>query len=583
MPASGAAERRLPWIVAIAVIVPFLGWWSYGLFDLDEGFYGAIVAEMLRRHEWVTPFYNGAPWYEKPILIYWAAKPFVALFGRDLGPRLPSVLSTLATFGLAAWFARRHLAPGTRYVAPLVLASSLLVVALGRMLLTDPLLVLFLCAALFAFWESLVGDAGWRLAAGAALGVAVLAKGPVSIVLFVSIAGLTWWREPALRPRFRGRWGSSTLVCISVVCLWYVPIYLVRGDEFVQGFIIEQNLNRFLGGDVAHVVPGVLNLVAYVPVVLLGMLPWSFFLWRAWPKRRDEEGATSAARRFLASWGGVVFVFFTVAGSKLPHYMLPAMIPFGLLVADDCARRWAPVSLRQLFRPMAWTIAVAIIAQGAFMAYYYGLTVRGREVVPGLQAEVHQIALQVRSEAQPQDGIVEYRTGRLRGVKSPHLVNETTHPSLRFYLDRVVPVVDDFAVALADPRTLWVITRRNRIGADELVAAQRAGRVMEQVATPFPQKYYTLYRLRAKGDTVATRSAADRRVPRDEFDPLDGPAVGRPPSHVVQFPVSLAGICARRSPRRARQGAAYGGGPIGSIGLRRERGVPIATVGPPHE
>ena len=503
--ASEASARFLPWIVAAFVTLPFLGWWSYGLFDLDEGFYGAIVAEMLRRHEWVTPFYNGAPWYEKPILIYWAAKPLVALFGPDFGPRLPSVLATLATFALVAWFARRHLDPGTRYVAPLVLASSLLVVGLGRMLLTDPLLVLFLSAALFWFWESLVGDARWRLPVGVALGIAVLAKGPVSIVLFAVTVGLTWWREPALRPRFRGWWGSCALLCAGVVALWYVPIYSVRGDEFVQGFLIEQNVNRFLGGDVAHTVPGVANLVAYVPVVLLGMLPWSFFLWRAWPRRGNTIDATAAARRFLASWGAAVFVIFTIAGSKLPHYMLPAMVPFGLLVADDCARRWKPVTLRRLIRPLAWTATVAIIANGAFLAYYHGLSLRGRVILPGLQAEVHQLAMYVRAAAKPQDGIVEYRTGRLRGVTSPHLVNETTHPSLRFYLDRVVPVVDDFTVALADPRAVWVITRRNRIGAGELAAAQRAGRSMEPIATPFPQEYYALYQLQPRAAPYAPR------------------------------------------------------------------------------
>ncbi|MBI2797457.1 MAG: glycosyltransferase family 39 protein [Gemmatimonadetes bacterium] len=554
--------------MAVFVTLPFLGWWSYGLFDLDEGFYGAIVAEMLRRHEWVTPFYNGAPWYEKPILIYWAAKPSVALFGREFGPRLPSVLAMLATFGLVAWFARRHLAPGTRYVAPLVLASSLLVVGLGRMLLTDPLLLLFLSAALLGFWESLVGGARWRLAVGAALGIAVLAKGPVSLILFVAIAALTWWREPGLRPRFHGWWGSSALVCASVVALWYVPIYLVRGDEFVQGFIIEQNVNRFLGGDVAHAVTGVANLLAYIPVVLLGMLPWSFFLWRAWPRRGDPAGAPTAARRFLASWGAVVFVFFTVAGSKLPHYMLPAMIPFGLLVADDCARRWAPVTLRRLLRPLAWTVVVAIIAQGAFLAFYHGLTVRGRVLVPGLQAEVHQLARYVESAAQPADGVVEYRTGRLRGVPSPHLINETTHPSLRFYLDRVVPVVDDFTLALADPRTLWVITRRNRIGTGELAAAQRAGRVLEPIATPFAQEYYMLYRLGPKRGTVSARPATGRLAPRDALGAPPGPATRRPPRELARAGVRIPGSRVSRSSPHPSPVATFDGCPAGSIGLQ---------------
>ena len=498
-PAAPAADPRLGWIVAAFVVLPFLGWWTYGLFDLDEGVYAAIVAEMLRRHEWVTPFYNGAPWYEKPILIYWVAKPFVWLFGTSVGPRLPSVLATWGTIGLVAWFARRRMAPGTRYVAPLVLASSLLVVGVGRMLLTDPLLVLCLTATLLWFWESLVGDARWRLAAGTALGFAVLAKGPVSIALFVIIAAYTFWRERTLRPRFyRGWWFSGALLCAAVMALWYVPIYLATRENFVQGFIVEQNINRFLGGDTAHTVPGLANLVVYLPVIVVGMIPWSLLLWRAWPRRGAGDDPGVMLRRYLATWGMTVFVFFTLAGSKLPHYMVPALIPLGLLVADDCARRWTPLTLRGLFRPLAWTACVAIIAQGAFSVYYYGLTVGGRVLVAGFHAELHQIARLVGAEARPEDAIVEYQTGRRKEHRQNPLISETSHPTLRFYLNRTIPLTDDFARVLADPHTTWLITRWNRIDAHQEAQARASGRALERVATPFRQEYYALYRLTSK-------------------------------------------------------------------------------------
>ena len=498
-PSTATADRRLPWIVAAAVVLPFLGWWTTGLFDLDEGIYAAIVGEMLRRHEWVTPFYNGAPWYEKPILVYWASMPLVAVFGKSVGPRIASVLATWATIGLVAWFARRRLAPGTRYVAPLVLASSLLVVVLGRMMLTDPLLVLFLSATLLWFWESLVGDPRWRIASGAALGFAVLAKGPVSIVFFVIIAAYTFWREKALRPRFRGWWFSGAALCAGVMALWYVPIYLDYKDNFVQGFIVEQNINRFLGGDTAHTVPGLANLVFYLPVILVGMIPWSFYLWRAWPRRREGVDEGMALRRYLATWGVTVVLFFTLAGSKLPHYMLPALIPFGLLVADDCARRWGALSLRRLARPLAWTVAIAIVAQTVFTVYYYGLTVGGRVMVPGFHAELHRIAAHVGGNLQPGDVIVEYQTGRQKEHRQHPLISETSHPSLRFYLDRTIPLTDDFARVIQDPHATWLITRWNRVDAHEVTLARQAGRALERVATPFPQEYYALYRLTPKG------------------------------------------------------------------------------------
>ncbi len=172
--------------------MPLLGWWATGLFDLDEGFYAAVVAEMNRRGEWVTPYYNGRPWFEKPILLYWLAKPTVAWFGEAVGPRLPSVLCTLGTYAVVAWFCLRRgddKRVPTAQLAVLILASSLLVLALGRMMMTDAPLMLALTGAFLTFWESLVGDRRWRLVTAALLGVGVLAKGPVACLLFLPVAG----------------------------------------------------------------------------------------------------------------------------------------------------------------------------------------------------------------------------------------------------------------------------------------------------------------------------------------------------------------------------------------------------------
>lgn len=495
-----ASSRRLAFVVTALVVLPFLGWWTYGFFDLDEGFYAAIVREMIRRHEWITPYYNGQPWYEKPILIYWAAKPAMMLFGGEFGARLPSVLATWATIGLAAWFARRRLAAGTALIAPLVLASSLLVVGVGRMMLTDPLLVLCLSATLIWFWESLVGNPRWRLAAAAALGLAVLAKGPVSIAFFVLIGAYTWWRERELRPRFRGGWVVGTIVFTVIAGSWYYPVYLADPGNFVHGFIVEQNINRFLGGDTAHTVPGLTNLVAYFPVVLLGMVPWSLFLWRAWPRRSRDASSAAAARRFLATWATTVFVFFTVSGSKLPHYMLPTMLPLALLVADDMARRWGTVDLRRLVRPGIWVLAVALIAEGGFTVYYYGVDA-GPVHVPGFHAELHRVAAFVKAHAVTGDAVIEYQTGRQQAkpLATPLKVIETSHPSLRYYLDRAIPLTDDMQQVLAQDGTVWLITRGNRIGDAERAAAAAARRPFARVPTPFAQVHYALWRLAPAG------------------------------------------------------------------------------------
>src|SRR5258708_5134076 len=114
--------------------LPLFGWWMTGLFDVDEGFYGAVVAEMNRRGEWITPFFNGHPWFEKPILLYWLAKPCMMLFGPDFGPRLPSVLCTIGLFVVCGWFMKRRYGASAQSLTIFCLGSSVLILGLGRLM-----------------------------------------------------------------------------------------------------------------------------------------------------------------------------------------------------------------------------------------------------------------------------------------------------------------------------------------------------------------------------------------------------------------------------------------------------------------
>jgi 4-amino-4-deoxy-L-arabinose transferase-like glycosyltransferase len=480
---------RSVWLLVLALsAIPFLGWWSYGLFDLDEGFYAAVTAEMNRRGEWIIPYYNGEPWFEKPILLYWVAKPFVALFGPWAGPRLPAVLASLATLAIASAYASRRLSPGSGGLVALILASSLLFVGAGRMMLTDGLLVLCITVAFLAFWESLVGDRRWRSLAAACLGLSVLAKGPVGVALFLPLVGYAWWRERDLRTRFRGGWFSGVAIALAVVACWYVPAYLRAGDLFVQQFLIEQNIGRFAGGDEAHRVPMPAGLVFYVPILLAGMIPWSMLIVRAWPGRRDAglPSEEAALRRFLAAWGLVVFLFFTISGSKLVHYVLPAVIPFAMLIGDWLNRAWGDGEwLRpRRFVPIGlWVLIVAGLAHGG-MYYYYGTFHR----------EIHRLTLWVGEQGGDVAVFQMPRRAADPGTGRP-VIQETSHPSIPFYLDSTVVAAETMDQLLEHPGPLWILTRSGRIDDEEMLAAAAAGRALVAAEPPFPERHYAVYRL----------------------------------------------------------------------------------------
>ena len=305
-----------------------------GLFDVDEGFYGAVAAEMNRRHEWITPFFNGHPWFEKPILLYWLAKPCMMLLGPDFGPRLPSVLCTVALFVVCGFFMKRRYGATAQSLTIFCLGSSILVLALGRLMMTDAPLNLALTTAFLSFYESLVGDRRWRILTAFCLGVGVLAKGPVALILFVLVAIIALWRDVALREQVRRYWLAGTAVLFATIAIWYVPCYLANGRVFVDEFLIKQNIGRFLGGDQAHSL-GLAGLPFYIPFVLIAVCPWGWVEWRSFSKDNVDDPFS----RYLFIWAAVIFGFFTISSAKLPHYILPMIPPMAMLAAKRIATK----------------------------------------------------------------------------------------------------------------------------------------------------------------------------------------------------------------------------------------------------
>jgi 4-amino-4-deoxy-L-arabinose transferase-like glycosyltransferase len=474
--------------------VPLLGWWLTGLFDLDEGFYAAVVGEMNRRGEWITPFYNGQPWFEKPILLYWLAKPMVALLGDAVGPRLPSVLSAIGCYFLVAWYARRRVSEEAATWTVIVLSTSLIFVALGRLMMTDVPLVLAFSAAMFTFWDSLVGNPRWRLATAALLGVAVLAKGPVALILFALIAGWTFYRQPELRPNFRGQWLLGTLILVAVIATWYLPAYLANGDLFVQKFLIEQNIGRFTGGDQAHTIRAAWAYVLYIPVIFVGLFPWSIWLWKTWRERihiapTDITSSKGNFTAFLWAWAIIIFVFFSVSSAKLPHYVLPVFVPLSMLLGSYFGKRRTGEGNQNRTLVLAWAMvsAVTIAVNFGFLWWYQA---SGQE-------EAHTFARYIRDNSLrdvPRTVSVFQlpRRDKSLGTGKPKL-QETSLPSFLLYLDSTVDEAESVDEVIK-AGSHWLFTRRGRITPRVVADFQSEGKALVP-AGPAGENY-ELYELK---------------------------------------------------------------------------------------
>lgn len=483
---SKTSRSRSNWILAwVLSAIPLLGFWLTGLFDLDEGFYAAVSGEMLRRGDYITPYYNGFPWFEKPILLYWFAAPSIAVFGEAVGPRLPSVLAALALYALVGWFVKREVSETAGQVAMVATATMLLVVLLARLMMTDMLLLLSLSAALFLFYLSVKENPNWRYLSFIALGFSVHAKGPIGIGLMVIIAALLYWRAPSLRQGFKGVWLLPSVLLVAVVAIWYLPAYIQNGDVFVQQFLIEQNIGRFLGGDEAHTLPFFPGVLFYIPIALVGFAPWIFVTLSSLRKKNRQPA--DPFQTFCWIWAGVVFVVFTLSAAKLPHYILLMAPPIAIIAALRLTRTESDSWSRGTKTTAVVTSLVLVFLANFGQSLWYSQT----------HAGLHELVRSVRHEDASFSSYAmtkpEFETAQI-GTS----LQDTEHPSLLFYLNKTALLTSTFDEVLELETPIYVFTRTGRIGTEHKQKAQQEGVALEKLKeTP---DGFELYRITASSE-----------------------------------------------------------------------------------
>ena len=377
------AIRRRIWRIAwgLLALASLLLLFTRALARVDEGRYAEVAREMIASGgDFWGMRLMGVRYYEKPPMTYWMSAGAMKLLGvRDAAARLPLLLGMVATLGLCHRWTRREWGSEAARTGRAILFSSIgFLVAMG-ILLTDPALVLFFTATcLFLFEAYRPGakrSAAWLTAAAAAAGCGVLTKGFVAIVLPGAILFL--WLLWERRARDLWRWSLVPVGLLFLAALAAALAHIERHNpEFNHRFIVLEHLARFMGTrpDQGHEEP----FWYFVPVVLVLLCPWVFFVPRALRGiRANRDLKTDSFSRFLVVWAAVVFLFFSASTGKLMSYILPMVPPMALLIArrgllpgrsetDAVDRRlWAFGSVLPLLCPLGIAVFWALARTGA--------------------------------------------------------------------------------------------------------------------------------------------------------------------------------------------------------------------------
>ncbi len=334
------------------------------LFDLDETIYAQTALDMWRQGHWLVPEANGMRFFEKPPFVYYLMDLSFALFGENAwAARLPSALFTLATAGLLVVTGSRLFSREFGWLAAAIFLSMLEVGLLAHAAILDPALNFFLAASFCAWVLWRVGAARRHgVLAGLASGLAVAVKGPVGLAVPALVFALDWLvaRE---RPRLSAfPWLGAALAFLAAAAPWYLMLLIESGPAFFYEFILVHNLGRALHPMQGH--GG--GWWYYLVVFAVSVLPW--LAWMPHLARAFSPASTLAPARALMRagfiWTGAVLVLFSLAATKLPHYISCIYPVLALMLA--CA--WfvqPPAGLRRLLAATAAILLPLGLAEAA--------------------------------------------------------------------------------------------------------------------------------------------------------------------------------------------------------------------------
>ena len=342
------------WLVLISWIAFFWNLGVMGVMDKTEALFVEVAHQVYLTDDWITPRWNWQTFFDYPIWGYWMVALSFKLFGvSEWAARLPVALAAIAVVALSFYTLRYFGLNGQdeqleirqkwirAWIGSGIVALNPGWVGWGRTSVTDMFLSSAIAMAMLSFFlgyaqpENPKVQQRWYLVAPVFAAIAVLAKGPVGLLLpalaisiFLIYVGQFWQvlREIKLIAMI----GIFLLITVP----WYGLAAQANGAEFIGTFFGFSNFQRFTSVLYRHAGPWYF----YLPYCFILLFPWSLFLPLAIARlqfwRKKVWASTPRNRQlglFCLVWFVLILIFFSAAATKLPGYILP-IVPAGAIM-----------------------------------------------------------------------------------------------------------------------------------------------------------------------------------------------------------------------------------------------------------
>jgi 4-amino-4-deoxy-L-arabinose transferase-like glycosyltransferase len=364
------SPRSLAILICTWLVLQIGGLFTPGLLDDVDSIYIEIAREMLRRHDFVTPYINGIRFFDKPPLMYWMAAGSMHLFGiHDWAARLPLAVAVLVlllavyALGIRLFSAISPTASPDRggFYAALAMATSVGPYLYTRFYIPDILLALWMTLTVHLFLIALdrlntkaAATAKSALlpclAFAAVMAANVLTKGLIGLVFPIGFVFLYLAFTRQLRLLLKLHLLPSALVFLALAAPWHILAALrTPAISFPAGlglpatggwawfYLYNEHIARFLSKRIPHDY-GLTPVWLFWLYLVLWIMPWTIFLpgalrnqIRILRSRADISTRQYEAASALLLWALVVLGFFTLS-NRQEYYSIPALPALALMV-----------------------------------------------------------------------------------------------------------------------------------------------------------------------------------------------------------------------------------------------------------
>jgi len=354
-------------LTALLLLLGALYFWNlggHGLLEPDEGRYAEIPREMLEKGDFVTPTLNYVKYFEKPPLHYWLTALSMKIFGEnERASRIIPALGGLGGVAATTLFGLRFFGPASGILAGWILGSSLIWSIHTQLNIIDMTLTFFLTMGLFSYYLGIRSSRRWLLLFYASMALAVLAKGLIGVVLpgIIIFLWICWRREWGLI--FQSLSLPGILLFLGITLPWFAEVWR-RNPEFGWFFFVHEHFFRYTTTVHSRHEPWWF----FIPILFAGTLPWTGGVLGGFGvnfRERFPHAQKDGLFSYLLLWFGVIFLFFSLSGSKLIPYILPVFPPlalFGALGMGQMLGEKGPAGKKGLF--LIWPTFFAIALGG---------------------------------------------------------------------------------------------------------------------------------------------------------------------------------------------------------------------------